>query len=449
MKISDYKTAISYLFSLEQFGIKLGLDNITLILKKLGNPQKDLKFVHVGGTNGKGSVCAMLASVLKEAGLEVGLYTSPHLESFRERIRINGECIPEDSVVALAREFQKIALEVEAEHGAHPTYFEITTAMALKYFSDTKTDLAVMEVGMGGRFDATNVINPEVVVINDISMDHTEYLGDTIEKIAFEKAGIIKPGVPVITSDLTKAAETVINQTADTNKSEVFRFGRDFKVQIHKEDETGLLLDVKFSNTDIYGGKENFISGFSNISVPLAGNFQSVNCGIAATAVALLNKGGLEISEGSFRNGLAKVTWPARIQVVNRNPTIILDSSHNAVSMKNLVETVNKRFSFQKVICVIGIVKEKDRRGIISQLSGLSPEVIAVRPDTHRALDPNILCKELETAGIKCSMIPEVEDGVQHAINTSSENDMIIITGSFYTAGAAMTYLKINDKYNI
>jgi dihydrofolate synthase/folylpolyglutamate synthase len=435
LRIHDYDSAIEYLYSLELFGIKLGLDNVSRLLQRLGNPHTDKKFIHVAGTNGKGSVCAMLASILKEAGYNVGLYTSPHLSSFRERIQLNGEKIPRDYIIAITPILQKHALEVEAETGAHPTYFEIVTAMALKFFHDNNVDIAILEVGMGGRFDATNVITPEISVINDISMDHMEYLGDTPEKIAFEKAGIIKTHVPTILSDHPPEVFSVIEKIAEENSSRLFILGKDFDHKLLKSTKKGLELD--FIILDDFKFDEGSCRSIGEISIPLIGNFQAKNCAIAVAAILLLRSMNWKIRIINIFDGLKKVRWPGRIHIVQESPTVILDSSHNPVSIKNLVETVQDNFEFEKLICVIGVVKEKDRGAIVKELAVLSPEVVAVRPDTHRALEPEILQEEFRDIGIDCIVIPDVIEGVKKAVSNAKSSDLVIITGSFYTAGAA------------
>jgi dihydrofolate synthase/folylpolyglutamate synthase len=434
MQITDYDRAIEYLYSLELFGIKLGLDNIRRIMDRLGNPQEGLKFVHVAGTNGKGSVCVMLSSVLKSAGYKTGLYTSPHLRSFRERITVNGERIPRERVVALTRELQAIALEIEAEHEAHPTYFEITTAMALKHFAEAGIDIAVIEVGMGGRFDATNIIEPELCVITDISKDHSEYLGDTLEKIAYEKAGIIKPGVQVVTSAQNHEIMAVIEKRAGELKAPLTVLGKDFSYELIKADDKGINLNFYFNdNTD-----RKF--ELNELHAPLLGRFQAQNCAVAAAAVALLTRSGINISTDAIYEGVSKVDWPARLQVMQSSPTVIIDCSHNPKGVRALVDSIKELFSFNKITLVIGMVKEKERAEMLDALVELKPEVVTVRPDTHRALDPKTLCSEFASRGVVTRVLPDILEGVGYAVHKAGPDDMVIITGSFYTAGAALEY---------
>jgi dihydrofolate synthase/folylpolyglutamate synthase len=434
MEITDYDSAIEYLYSLELFGIKLGLDNIRRIMEKLGNPQEGLKFVHVAGTNGKGSVCAMLTSVLNTAGYKAGLYTSPHLRSFRERITVNGVQIPRERVVAFTKELQKIALEIESEHEAHPTYFEITTAMALKYFAEAGIDIAVMEVGMGGRFDATNIITPELSVITDISMDHSEYLGDTLKKIAFEKAGIIKQGVQVITSTQDNDVMAVIEKRAGELKAPLAVQGKDFSYELIKSDDNGNDLNFNIdANTDLK-------YTLNELHIPLLGKYQAQNCALAAAAGTFLNRSGIDIKSDAIYEGLSKVNWPARLQVMQRSPTVILDCSHNPKGIRALVDSIKELFSYDKITLVIGMVKEKDRAEMLDVLVELKPEVITVRPDTHRALDPEILGSEFASRGVVTRVIPDILESVGYAVNNAGSEDMVIITGSFYTAGAALEY---------
>ncbi|UCH90209.1 MAG: bifunctional folylpolyglutamate synthase/dihydrofolate synthase [Thermoplasmata archaeon] len=440
MDIIDYDTAIEYLYSLELFGIKLGLDNITRIMEKLGNPHTDLKFIHVAGTNGKGSVCAMLSSVLAEAGYKVGLYSSPHLRSFRERIAVNSERIPRERVVSLTKQLQQTALEIESETEAHPTYFEITTAMALKYFQEVEVDIAVMEVGMGGRFDATNIITPLVSVITDISLDHTEYLGEKLEKISFEKAGIIKDRIPVITSNQKPEAMEVIENISKENSSELFALDQDFNFELIEANENGVKLNAVYN--------DRFGTGirFENLSIPFIGRFQAQNCAVALAVVAMLTNSGWDIPKDSIYSGLQKVSWPARVQVMQRSPTVILDCSHNPSGISYLVETIEDLFEYNKIIFVIGVVKEKARGEIVKLISALNPEVIAVKPASHRALEPEVLQAEFREAGVECSVKSDVLQGVEDALKQAGPTDLVCITGSFYTAGAAMEHWQKAEK---
>jgi dihydrofolate synthase/folylpolyglutamate synthase len=439
MKITDHDSAIKYLYSLELFGIKLGLDNIRRLLDKLGKPEEGLKFIHVAGTNGKGSVCKMLGSVLAKAGLRAGIYTSPHLVDFEERIVINGEQIPKERVVELTQRLQKIALEIEEECEAHPTYFEITTAMAITYFHEEKVDCAILEVGMGGRFDATNVVTPLITIINDISIDHTDYLGETLDKIAYEKAGIIKESVPLIVSDQVPEVAELIKNIAEEKSSEIFSLNNEFTYELKNSDRTGVTVDVTIDEERLLSDGISKIH-YEDLQIPLIGEFQAKNSAIATACLSLLNKLGHEISVNAVYEGMAAVSWPARIQVMQDDPVVILDSSHNQKSIRNLVEAVRKNFEYENVQLVIGLVKEKDREAIVKELAGLEPRVVVVKPDTHRALEPEVLQKEFLSHNIEAIVKTDVLDGVNHAMETAGINDIVVITGSFYTAGAAMSY---------
>ena len=336
----------SYLESLEKFGINLGLDRIQLLLEKLGNPHLKFKSIHVAGTNGKGSTCAMIASILQEAGYKVGLYTSPHLFDYRERIKINGKNIPKRE---FARIMERIRKRIRSRNREEtPTVFEVLTAAAFTYFAEQKVDYAVVEVGMGGRLDATNVVTPIVSIITNIDLEHTAILGRTLAKVAAEKAAIIKHGVPVITAETKPEALRVIKHNADKNRSLLIQVG---SVQ--------------------EGLKTNLI-----------GEHQKLNAACAVVAVRLAN---IAANKQAILRGLKKVSWPGRFQVLSRKPLTIVDGAHNPAGIKVLVKTLKQQFPGKKLTFLFGTQEDKDSASMLSLLRPLAKKIVITHSSHHNA----------------------------------------------------------------
>jgi dihydrofolate synthase/folylpolyglutamate synthase len=335
-----------YLESLEKFGINLGLDRIKVLLERLGNPHQKFKSIHVAGTNGKGSTCAMLASILKEAGYKVGLYTSPHLFDYRERIKINGKDIPKREFTRIIERIRKRIRSRNREET--PTVFEVLTAAAFTYFAEQKVEYAVIEVGMGGRLDATNVITPLVAIITNIDLEHTAILGRTLAKVAAEKAAIIKPRVPVITAETKPEALRVIKHNADKNRSLLIQVG---SVQ--------------------EGLKTNLI-----------GEHQKVNAACAVAAVRLAN---IAANKQAILRGLKMVSWPGRFQVLSRKPLTIVDGAHNPAGIKVLVETLKQQFPGKKFTFIFGTQEDKDLASMLSLLRPLAKKIVITHSSHQNA----------------------------------------------------------------
>jgi dihydrofolate synthase/folylpolyglutamate synthase len=422
-----YQDSLDYLYGLQRFGIKLGLDNIRELLSRLGEPHQAFRCVHVAGSDGKGSVCALLESILRRAGYRVGLYTSPHLVRFNERIRVDGVEIPDRDVVRLTEEIRPRAEAMAASgKAAQPTFFEFTTAMAFQYFREQGVDLALLEVGMGGRLDATNVVIPEVCVITRIGMEHTEHLGRTLERIAREKAGIIKEGVPVWTVE--QPALPVIRERCQALGSPLRVVGKDLRV----EREPSGLEGQRIRITD--GGAHEY-------EVGLLGTFQAENAGLAYGVVQELRRRGWKVSETAVRRGLSKAEWPARMQVVSRYPAIILDATHTVEGARRLRESVEELFAGRPLTLVIGILDDKDLGGIASQLGPLCRRVVATEPATERGRAAEEVAAAFEAVG-EVKVVKPVAEAVRTAISMSRAHDVVLITGSLYTAGEAMVFLK-------
>lgn len=419
----DYRKSIDYLHSLEKFGIKLGLERIKKLLAALGNPEKDFKTIHVAGTNGKGSVCAMIASVLKESNYKTGLYTSPHLIDFRERIVINGKKIPKQKISVLIKDMRRVADKMRP----HPTYFEFITALAFKYFSEQKVDLAVVEVGMGGRFDATNVIYPEVSIITNVSFEHTEHLGKTIKKIAKEKAGIIKCGRPVITSAKGVALKVIENKCKELKSNLIILDEKSF-------DEKDMNIDnQKFV---LYGVKEDY-----NLTSRLVGKHQMLNACCAVACAELLG-----IRKGYVIKGIKNVFWPGRFEVVQKNPVIILDGAHNPDGIKALKNTLVKIFGNKKIFFVISICSDKDIEKMIREIAPLVKEIVITKHAVmNRAANPLVIKKLAEKHVSKYANNIVVKKTVKTALNyvrkKARKDDIICVTGSIFTVAGAKEVL--------
>ncbi|MBI5641986.1 MAG: bifunctional folylpolyglutamate synthase/dihydrofolate synthase [Deltaproteobacteria bacterium] len=415
---------LEYLYNLERHGIKPGLGRIERLLNRLGDPHKDYPTVHVAGTNGKGSTSAMLASILKEAGYSAGLYTSPHLIRFNERIRVNNRHITTPEMIKAASTVKKAVKGIKEDF----SFFEFTTAMAFLYFRDKKADIAVVETGMGGRWDATNVVVPIASVITNVGLDHTGYLGEKIADIAFEKAGIIKKGVPVITG-ATGAALKVISKRARELGSPLVRLDMDFSA---KEASYS-----PFSSKIDYSGIEREIKG---LGLPLAGRHQQKNAACALAAMEILRRYGLHIPVASVRKGLGKVSWPGRIEVAGRRPLVILDSAHNPDGALTLREAI-KGLRFKRLILVLGIMADKDINGILRPLAPLADCIVMTRPATVRAAETTLLTKMAARYRKKTVETRSVKEACRTAIGLAGVMGAVCVTGSIFTVGEARKYL--------
>jgi dihydrofolate synthase/folylpolyglutamate synthase len=412
---NQYQRCLETMYGLRRFGIILGLETISRILDGLDNPHRDYACIHVAGTNGKGSVAATLASILFESGYKVGLYTSPHLVRFNERILINNRQISNNEVV---KSYQAVK---HVHHGERsPTFFEFATAMALYAFSRHRVEWAVIETGMGGRYDATNVVRPVVSIITNVSLEHRDYLGDTLAKIAGEKAGIIKPATPVITGVRQKQVRTVVQQMTRKKSAPLFMLGKDFKV---KRNQAG-----KFS----YSGIENT---WRHLQTPLLGHYQIQNAALALAACELLIRDGASISGGNVRQGLANTRWGGRLEIVSRRPLVILDGAHNLVAARNLAKFMSDNLTGRKITIVIGILDDKPYRSMLSSLLPHCSRAIITRARTGRALPPqklyDIATKHLSNVRI----VPDVAAAARQAVETADPDEVVCIAGSLYVVG--------------
>lgn len=427
----SYQETLSYLFGLQKFGIKFGLSNISRLLELCGNPHYNLKTVHIAGTNGKGSTAATIASIMQEAGYKVGLYTSPHLIDFTERIKMSGKEIEEGEVVRLTEYIRSKIQDSEfRDELERITFFEFTTAMALIYFKEEEVDMAVMETGMGGRLDATNEIRPLVSVITNISVEHKEYLGDTIEAVASEKAGIIKDGVPLITGVDQPAAFQVIERVCSEKGAPLYRLGRDFSFQ------------RKGVNTFLYNGiKESF----DVLTLNLRGGHQFQNASLAIAAVEMLREKGFTISPEALIDGIGKVSWPGRLETISQSPMIILDGAHNPAGAETLARAIKEELKFNRLYLVLGIMADKEIDGIIAPLAPLAHEVMLSRPKYERASNPSDLLSLTKRYNINCTPFEDLREAIDYARSKAGSEDLIIISGSLFTVGEARGILRQGD----
>lgn len=424
----SYQATIDYLFALQKHGIKLGLSNSCALMEIMGNPHRKFRSVHVAGTNGKGSTAAFIVAMLREAGYRVGCYTSPHLVSFTERIRIDDIRISEHRVVELAERIREGCRRAtpDGSGALNPTFFEVTTALAFTYFAEEGVDVAVIEVGMGGRLDSTNVITPLVSVITTIDIEHTEYLGETLTQIAGEKAGIIKHRIPVVTGVVQPEVIAVIEREAVAQGSTVYRLARDFKA---------LPSAVRRAQVFDYQGST---TSYENLAIAMLGKHQVDNACLALATMECLCSAGIPVSESALRRGLERTQWEGRLELVARRPDIYLDGAHNPASAKMLAMTVQgMKSSYQRLILVIGILGDKDYRGIMAELISLADRIIVTKPQYSRAMNVQTLASEIRAKHDFVDSAETVSEAIIRARGVSSAEDLILITGSLYVVGDA------------
>jgi len=431
----DYKEAIEYIHGTYRFGSKLGLENIRKLLFKLDNPQVGLKVIHVAGTNGKGSTCAFLNSVLYEAGYRVGLYTSPYLEVFNERIQINGNPIENERLAELTQRVKEKVDELISEGNAHPTEFEIVTAVAFCYFKEENVDLLILEVGMGGRLDATNAIDESLVsVIVPLALDHTQYLGDTIGEIATEKCGIIKENGFVVSATQSNEAENVIKDIC-REKNAKLEIVKSYNYQIVKR------------NLKAYEFKSTGLNGFGRIKIGLLGEHQIRNCILAVRVLGILvSEYGIAIDSEAIRRGLENARWPGRLELLSENPCVIIDGAHNrhgAVVLDNFLKYhfKSKRKRSGKMIGVIGVLGDKDTNGIVDETVSYFDKVIVTEPENKRAMQIDDLKALVEKKNDLVEGIKNAEEAVERALECAGPDDCVVIYGSLYLIGHARTLI--------
>ena len=431
-----YQQALDYIYSLIDYErdpqprakARYDLRRVEELLARIGNPHLAARTVHIAGTKGKGSVAAMVASVLTASGYSTGLYTSPHLHTFNERIRIDDRLISDDELTALV---EKIKPEVEdinekATYGKLTT-FELITALGFAYFKQKEVDFQVIEVGLGGIVDATNVIiQPEVCIITSISYDHTEVLGNTLAEIATEKAGIIKPGSIVVTSPHVDEVDAVIEKVCLDAEAKQVRVGRDVTWQ-------GLSFDTNQQSFQVEGRLGSY-----QLSIPLLGQHQLENAVTAVAALEVLVERGFNISPESIKAGMAQVNWPGRLQVLKRHPLVVVDGAHNPDSARKLKQALEQYFKFDKAILIIGFSSDKDISKIISELVPLFDKVIATHSIHPRAMPTASVVAEFDRQGVVAHATEDISIALPLALNLAGEKDLICVTGSMFVVAGAI-----------
>ncbi len=429
----DFEKLTQYKYDTSTFDLK----RMEEMMSFVGDPHKKRRAVHITGTKGKGSTAIIIASALKGLGLKTGLFTSPHLTYLGERMKVDDKTISQETFVQLINMLKPYIDRITLENPIlMPTFFELVTAIAFLYFEKMKTDISVLEVGMGGRLDSTNIILPEVSVITPVGYDHTDRLGKTLDKIAFEKAGIIKEGVPVISSIQEPDALAVISKTCNEKKSLLYIVGKDI-----------LIYDIKVAQRSGFYGTECIIetwrNSYKNIFLPLVGRHQVENCAAAIGSLEVLSeKGIIKADNELITNALANIRCPARIEVISENPLIIVDTAHTVASMKILRESIKENFSFGKLVLVIGLSSDKDIEGVLKEIACITDDLILTRTGNPREAEPEqmaVIVKRLFHKNLM--VIEDIDEALKEAKGIAKNDDLICITGSFFLAGKAKTVL--------
>ena len=408
-----YINSLDYLSKLNSMRIRLGLDRIRRLLKRLNHPQKRYATVVIGGTNGKGSIAAMTASMLSMGGFRTGLYTSPHLIDVRERIRIDGHMIS-------IEEMQACIEEVKRQVTDDVTYFEFLTAAAFLYFDRRQVDVAVLEVGMGGRLDATNVTEPVVSVVSNIALDHLTYLGTRLEDIAREKIGIIKPGISCVTAVRQSHLVKMLEEACLERKTRLYRLGKDIKVR----NETDGIFSFKGIHKD-----------YNHLSCPLKGRHQIDNAALAVATVTLLSEKGFRLENNAIYQGLKDTHWEGRLEILQKRPVVLIDAAHNPAGIGALCDTLKTQFSYRRLIVIFGVLNDKDYKNMLRKMAPLVQHLIITRPDSSRALSPEKIFMIAQQYHCETVIVEKPDEALHQALVEAGSDDLICITGSVYLIG--------------
>jgi dihydrofolate synthase/folylpolyglutamate synthase len=437
--INNFHKALRFLSSLNDFERlrivryttqNFDLERMRTLLKKLGNPQDKFRSVHVAGTKGKGSTCAMIASMLHACDHKTGLYTSPHLVDIRERISVNGHLISHADFTRLVRQIAPIVERMKPT----PTYFDVLTAIAFKYFAEQGVEIAVVETGLGGRLDSTNVIKPEVTAITSISKDHMAQLGTTLDRIAEEKAGIFKPGVPALTVLQAPEVEATFKRVAERVGAPLDIAGKTIE------------FSYRFESSRMLGPHNRVClttpnSKFEHLAVPLMGEHQAINCGLALSVVDRLKSRGIAINDAKAMEGLARTTIPGRMEMVSTTPRIIVDGAHNAASLDAMMRAIGQYIPYDSMVVIFGCCGDKDVPGMLERITSGADKVIFTPVDNIRSSDPNELAaRYVELYGKMAQVASTLEEALAIAYRAVTKEDLICITGSFYLVGTAKKY---------
>ena len=412
----NYAEALAYIHSISWKGSVLGLGRTQELLQKLGNPEKRLRFIHIAGTNGKGSTAAMLASVLQSAGYRVGLYTSPFINRFNERMQIDQQCIPDDELAQLTAEVRPIADGM----ADHPTEFELITAIAMVYFARHACDIVVLEVGMGGALDSTNVIDvPEVAVITAMGLDHVRELGPTMADIASAKAGIIKPGGDVVSYGGNPEADAVFERVTE-----------EYGAKLHRPDFSAIVPGAFGLDGQVFS-----YGAWKDLCIPLAGSYQMQNAAVVLTAIDVLREKGWRISDTAVRDGLAGTHWPARFEVLSHDPVFIVDGGHNPHGIRATADSLKRLFPDRPIVFLVGVMADKDVESILGLVAPLAKCFLTVRPNNPRAMAAEELAQRIEKLGVPAEPCASVAEGVRRALALARPDGVACALGSLYMSG--------------
>ena len=413
----NYDEALAYIHTVAWRGSIPGLSRTQELLRRLGHPERSLRFVHVAGTNGKGSTSAMMASILRAAGYRVGLYISPFIDRFNERMQVDGQPIPDDTLAALTTEAYPHAEAMPQ----HPTEFELITSLAMLYFARSRCDIVVLEVGMGGALDSTNVIDtPELAIITAMGLDHMRFLGDTLAEISRQKAGIIKEGGDVVIYGRCPEAEAVFERACEARHARLYR------------PDAAQLVQGAFG----LNGQSFSYAGYADLWIPLVGSYQPYNAAVVLTGVDVLRSKGWDIPQWAVREGLRRVRWPARFEVLRQAaPVCIVDGGHNPHGIAGTADSLRRLFPHTKVTFVFGVMADKDVDGILDILLPLAARCFAVRPDSPRAMEPAALAERIGARGVRAEACETVAEGVRRAMDAAGRDGVVCALGSLYMAG--------------
>ena len=426
-----YQEAIKYITEVGNFGSNYGLERTYKLLEFLDNPHGKLKIIHVAGTNGKGSTTAMITSMLKEAGYKVGMYTSPFLEEFEERIQINGNNIPKEKLAQLMTKIKYAVDKVIEEGYNHPTEFEIITALMFLYFATEKVDFAVVEVGLGGRLDSTNVITPILSVITSISFDHTNILGNTLEEIAREKAGIIKAGIPTLIYPQEEIVEKVLSEKCEELGAKLYKINKDDAklVEIIKEDKIYQLVKVKLD--DEY-----------DVKLQLLGEHQILNLAVALKALEIIKDKAAKLSKESIIKALSEVRWNGRLEVMSNEPCVVIDGAHNIQGITQLDKNIKKYFKYDDLYLILGILADKDVDHMVKVITPQVKKVFTVTPNSIRAETSEELMGVVKKYNQGCQAYSDYKNAFEDALKLCKKDDLLLISGSLYMIGEMRGIIK-------
>lgn len=420
----EYLEALAYINDKDKYGSKLGLDSIGRLMDKLSNPQDKLKVIHIAGTNGKGSTSSYLANILREGGYNVGLFTSPFLERFNERIQVNGLDIGDDSLARLTLKVKEAIDKLLEEGREHPTTFEIVTAIAFLYYEEKKVDYVVLEVGLGGRYDSTNIIKSSLAsVITTIDYDHINELGDTLEKIAYQKAGIIKKNSIVVSYPQEDSAEGVIKNISGEKNCQYSSFSKE-DISIIEESYRGSSFNFKYRGLS-----------YEDIEISMIGTYQIYNSALAIATIQELNRANLlSISKDALYRGLKKTKWNGRLELLRDKPKFLIDGAHNIQGIENLARAL-ELFNYNKLILGVSILKDKDVDNMLSKLIPMADEIIITEVDIPRKLDAEKLDEKIKKYKKKTYIERDRKKAVDLAFEIAGEHDLILFGGSLYLIG--------------